>query len=107
MSPISLSALGKMDAAALRIAIATLDHEAADLHLSDDGTPRNLTKAEEDQLDAKLVLRNRAEAHLHMREQFNRTSPQPSMATYGNGASTSDGRFGEARRTIDTAARSG
>jgi HK97 family phage major capsid protein len=104
---ISLSALGKMDAAELRSAIATLDTEAADLHLADDGTPRELTKAEEDQLDAKLVLRNRAEAHLHMREQFNRAQPQPSMATYGNGENASGGRFGEARRTIDNAARAG
>lgn len=67
---ITLSAIAAMDATQLRSAITQLETEISALHLDDDGTLRDLTPREDDELNAKLNLIQRAKASLQSRSAF-------------------------------------
>jgi HK97 family phage major capsid protein len=69
---ITLSALSGMSAAELRTAIDQLEIDLAALHLGDDGELRELDDQEREAFEAKMHLRSRAEAHLRIREQYDR-----------------------------------
>ena len=80
MSTITLDALGRMSAAELRAAIDQLSDDVLRLHLNDDGTERNVTKAEAERGIALMNIRNRAEAMLVARQQFEQHPDSVEMA---------------------------
>jgi HK97 family phage major capsid protein len=83
---ITLSALGGMKAAELRAAIEQLDDEITKIHLSESGEIRtDLSATESSKIEAKLILRTRAEAHLVARNQFERHPGSVERAYQGLG----------------------
>jgi predicted phage gp36 major capsid-like protein len=106
----NLDQLRTLDARQLDAAMAAIDLELVDLHEGDDGEIRSdLSPAESKRFNELLDLRNRVEGHAKIRQQFDRSGGQAALAgdRDQNGDHRTIGEFGEARRTIDTAARSG
>jgi HK97 family phage major capsid protein len=107
----TLDSLRSMSANQLAAAIGSIDAELAELNLTQDGEVRSdLSEADLDRGEALLNLAKRAEATLRAREQFDRHPGSVQTAVAGDRGGQTSGRdreFGEARRTIDAAVRSG
>jgi hypothetical protein len=68
----SIDQLGSMSGSQLQAALATIDLRLSDLHMSDGGELRELTRNESQEFDELKVLRDRVEAHMNVRGAYDR-----------------------------------
>jgi HK97 family phage major capsid protein len=76
MFTLNLSNLGSMDAGQLRHALADIDTELLSLHADDSGELRNLSGADSERFEFLTNIRPRVEAHINVRQSFNRAPGQ-------------------------------
>jgi HK97 family phage major capsid protein len=83
MSPIpTLDQLASLNASQLQAALASIDLRLSDLHMTDDGELRELTRDESQEFDELTALRHRCETHLNIRQQYGR-APHAVQSVFG------------------------
>jgi HK97 family phage major capsid protein len=85
----TLADLASMNSHALRGAIVEIDDELATLDTDENGELRQLSASDERRLESLLSLRSRCEAHLHMRDAFQKNPTAISTTAVTSGHSVS------------------